>query len=73
MATKVSKKTALNSCGRLKKGYMFLKGGDVVKVPAKKKTTKSKRTKSSSAKSKTTRSKAKPVTKRKTTAKRKRR
>lgn len=53
MATKVSKKTALDSCGRLKKGYMFLKGGDVVKVPAKKKTTKSKRTKSSSAKSKT--------------------
>ena len=43
-----SKKSALTSCGRLKKGYKFLKGGAVVKVvvPPKKrkrKTTRKKR------------------------------
>lgn len=52
MATKVSKRTALDSCGRLKKGDMFVKGGEIVKVTTKK--TKKKTVKKATSKRKKT-------------------
>lgn len=55
----VSKKEALDSCGRLKKGYMFKEGGAIVKVSATTKTKKKSSKKATKSKTKKTTAKKK--------------